>query len=632
MTVPDVPPSTTETQQVTIAADFGRPVDYPLVKTKFGVFNSGIVPLAQYERDVAVFSEVRPESLRIDLGWGAPWAGWVRQPIHGTIDKLSYDWSEVDALARFLNRHGILPYWSYCYQFVPLQSPPGEWRSAPADAQAWGQILGDAARHFRETQPLITIGYHEIYNEPDNDFFFTGSFDDYVGMYRSGTTAIRTADPDAPIGGPGLAWEEQWIAPFLEFVSQEQLPLDFFSFHFYGTEQYLRHDLPTLLRIVREHFAGHPQFATTELHLNEFNSYPIEYPQGGVQDKYPLAAALLRDLSYLLEQPDITLVHWAQFLDSGQGNYSGMVSIDGHRKAVFNAFHIYGRMPVDRCDVTINGSEGIKALASYDTHMAALVVWNQSPHNQTVTVALHNIPFPYGDLRIYRIDGKHGSWGDDPATEFFVPIESVLRTEMVGVMWSGEVPAGGVVYLEADDGTRHTGLAPSPVAEVVRVLRYYPDRSTTAYADFDKHTWIARLGMAQEQTANLHVGVTADRVPDVLHVAMHIDGTLERIDENSLLGLRIDYDEQGVYTKSVLMHGPYLGGIDLFDAQRTARMPWGTQRQADEVVHAPDLSTFQIDVAAHAPPGWNGRVQLTVIMQNAGIGSRAKVSIRAANS
>ena len=59
-----------------VEVDFQESDDYPLVKTKFGVYNSGIVPVGQYERDTDRFSEVHPECLRIDLAWGAEWSGW----------------------------------------------------------------------------------------------------------------------------------------------------------------------------------------------------------------------------------------------------------------------------------------------------------------------------------------------------------------------------------------------------------------------------------------------------------------------------------------------------------------------------------------------------------------------------
>ena len=112
------------------------------------------------------------------------------------------------------------------------------------------------------------------------------------------------------------------------------------------------------------------------------------------------------------------------------------------------------------------------------------------------------------------------------------------------------------MYLEADDDTGNSDLTPSPVAKVIRTLHFYPDRAQAAYADFDRNTWTARLGTGSEASANSTVGVTAEDLPPALTVSAQTDGPLARHDENSLLGVRIDYQVGDVYTKSVLFHGP----------------------------------------------------------------------------
>jgi len=490
-------------------------------------------------------------------------------------------------------------------------------------------MLGHIARHYRERVPYNPVCYHEIYNEPDNEHFFIGTLNDYLAMYRAGATAIRDADPHALIGGPALAWEDTWIEPFLDFVRRHRLPLDFFSFHFYGVKQYTRHELPTLLRIVREHFSAHPEFATTELHLNEFNSYPIDYPQGGLQDKYVLAAALLRDFKYFLAQPHITLVHWAQFMDSGQGNFSGMIDIDGYRKAVFNAYKLYTMLPIDRCVVTIDGADDVDALAGRGDHLVGLLLWNETSSQRSVNVALKDIPLERGTLRVYRIDAEHASWGDAPNIEHLRPVEVYQNVDKSHCGWTGELPADGVVYLEVVDDT-YTEPAGVPVGDVLRVLHFYPDRTTSAYADFDTATWTVRLGMAQETTADVLIGATAEQLPPVLAMSFTTEGEIQYLNADSTLAFRIDYQTGSAYTASVLWHGPCGRAPDLYSNGRTEIIAWGTQRAPDHVVRVADLSQFRVDLAALAPPQWTGRVQMTVLMQNTGRGTRAKVTVRRA--
>lgn len=612
---------------VTIAADFRVPVDNPLVKTKFGVYNSGVVPLAHYERDAPLLDEVRPDSLRVDLAWGTRWAGWKTPPVSGTAEHPVYDFAEMDRIAALLNGRNVRPFWSYCYLPSPVQRRLGDYRSAPADAAVWGRILGDYAHHARQGGPAQTVGYHEVYNEPDNGDFLHATESDYLAMYDTGTRSLRAADPDGQIGGPALAFTDAWIGPFLDGVLGRGLPLDFFSFHFYPGVPYHASDIAGVLGLVREQLQSRPALARTEAALDEYNSYPIDYPEGGRQDHFPLASALLHDYKFFLSQPWLTSVHWAQFMDTGGGNWSGMVSLDGHRKAVFNAYVLYARMPVDRRRVVTDGPDGLEGMASVDRHRAALIFWNRTGREQTVRTALNHLPITRGRLRVFRIDAAHASWGDDPKNERLLPTE----TRPLGsntLAWSGPIPDGGVVYLEADDDTGYSDLTPDPVAQVIRTLHYYPDRAQTAYADFDRNTWIAHLGMGSETSAEATVGVTAQDLPPVLAVSAQTDGPLARRDADSLLGVRIDYQVGAAYTKSVLFHGPLRGGPDLYDARRSALMPWGTKRPPDEAVRVADFAHFSIMPHAHAPAHWTGRVQITFLMQNTGAGSRAKIVVR----
>jgi hypothetical protein len=607
-------------------ADFGVGEDYPLTKSKFGGFNSGMLKLTTYQRDVPLLEELRLPSMRVDLAWGARWAGWSVPPVGGTASEPAYHWAEMDAIAGMLNRQGTLPYWSYCYVPDPLQRAPGDYRSMPADVARWGQVLAAMARHCREARPGGAVGYHEVYNEPDNRDFLHATVDEYLSLYRAGVKGLREGDPDAVVGGPALAFTDSWVPPFLDAVVRERLPLDFFSFHFYPTVPYKSQTVAAVIEDMRRQLASRPQLATSEMHLNEYNAYRIDYPQGGSQDRYPLASALLHDYRYFLSQPDLTQVSWAQILDTGGGNYSGMVSIGGHPKAVFNAAAIYARMPVDRKRVGISGAEGVEGMASADEHRVGVVLWNRAGELRELKVRLRGVPFRRGTLRVYRIDANHASWTDNPSQEQLAAVETHAFAPGSRLSWSGTLHADGVVYLEVEDG-RYSEPAPVPMGRILRVLRYFPNRDTRSYGDFDRRTWTARLGMASEERAQEQLGVMVEGLPAAARVRVSTEGRLRKLDANSLLGLRCDYQVGAGYAKSVLFHGRCGRGPDLFSAQRDAPMPWGTGRQADQAVTVRDLRGFALRFRDHAPPGWTGRAILTPILQNAGPGVRALVSL-----
>lgn len=619
-----------DSNQAIVTADFSKWVDHPLVKTKFGVYNSGYVPgyVSTYKRDIGFFDKVHPDSLRFDGGMGSPPHIILGDPplVSGKHPGLRYDFRQADELVDLLNAHDVDLYW--CYSYVPhaLVKPGQGFANVPSDSKAWGAAAAAIAKHFRDTNR--PIAYHEIYNEPDNRDFFLGTLHDYLAMYEHAAKAIRQVDPEARIGGPSLAFTESWVAPFLDHVTSKRLPLDFLSFHYYPGVPYPASSVQGVIDTMLREMGKHPELATTEVHLNEYNALPINYPQNGPQQRHALAAALLSDFGHFTSQPGLTKVHWAQFMDTGGGNWSGLVSIDGHAKAAYNAYLIYSMMPVDRRLVLLDGPSGLSALASSDGHKCALVVWNRSGAAQNTRLALGSVPFDKATVRIYRIDAEHASWGDNPKSEHLAPVEVREGVATRDLAWIGEIPDGGVVYIEADDGTGISELARHATAEALRVLHYYPDRTKKSYAEFDPNTWIARLGMAGEEWADAEVGVIAQGLPPTLRISMEVDGELREMDSNSLLAVRLDYHADGAYAKSVLFHGPCRGGVDLYSPKRWLGHPWGTTRKADEVVAVQDCTRFDIPTRQHAPEDWDGRAIVTFILQNAGPTVRAKVTVR----
>lgn len=627
---------------ITIKADFSKTAGFPLVKSKFSLFHSGYVPLKRAERDINLLGELGANSLRHEFGWGvgAPY-GNVKEPVTGTLDDIVYDFEEVNQLAAMLLRANILPYWSYTYTPLPLQKD-NDPKSTPVDMEKWREVLRDMARNFREKGLPITA--HEVYNEPDlwdektgQGVFFNGTRDEYFEMYRYGVKGFKEGDPDAQVGGPSIAMtgENSWTLAFLEYVKKHDLPLDFFSFHHYGWET-----LPVALQKVRDELSSDPRFVTTAMHLNEYNPY-IYRPADttGPVDHYEAAPQLLADFAHLLNHPWLTEIHWAQGLDPADGcEHIGVISTDGHRKAAFNAWKIYSRMPVDRSPVVLEGATNncdIGCLASYDSRLVSLVVWNRSLTDQSLEISLGNIAFERGTYRIYVIDKNHASYYDAQESETLVPIETHSDAKTAGLAWQGNLAANTVLYLEVENENGPSESQPVSLGKIVRLHHYYPDRKGTAYADFDRTTWIARLGMGESQSQQSAgsvsvTGVEAENIPADLRFDVTVVGELQKVDNTSFLGVRLDYYTGDTWTKGVLFHGSYNGGIDLYDASNTPELPWGTLRPADEVVAVEDLRSFKFSPAVYAPEDWNERIIITYLLINGGPQTSARITVRQA--
>lgn len=459
-----------------VFVDFSRLTGPPVSHDRIALFNSGLVPAEIYRRDADFFARTRPEHLRVDLGWGAEWMPWTREVVQVAGGRTVYDFAETDEIAHLLNRRDVRPYWAYSYVPSAVRAEGADWRTMAEDDGPWVDMVAAYAAGAADRRS-VRIGYHEVYNEPDlrdertgEAVFYAGDLDDYLNLYRRVAPAIRAADPAGLIGGPALASVNAnagWLRPFLNMVDAEALPLDFLSFHHYGS-----YGLASVLDTVTGILAEYPQFEQVELHLNEYNSFNIDYPRGGLQDGYLLASAFAEDAVRLLRTRRVTRTSWAQFLDSGNGNYSGMVTTDGDAKPLLHAYEFFQRMPVDARDVCVNGAPGLGAIASSDRERGAVMMWNRSTRNIAVTVQSLGGLAP---ARLRLIDSTHSG---DTAQE-----------------WGGgvvQLERGATVCLEY--GTCPPAAAPSGHRRVARARYDYADRAETAWTDVDEIDGTVRFG------------------------------------------------------------------------------------------------------------------------------------------
>lgn len=120
----------------------------------------------------------------------------------------------------------------------------------PEDFEKWARICLNVIRHYNEGWAKgfhWNIQYWEIWNEPDNQFFqedrskdplWSGTPEQYYDLYAITSRTLKDAFPDIKIGGYGTSRLNHIYQPFfqgfLDRVAQDQLPLDFFSWHRYA--------------------------------------------------------------------------------------------------------------------------------------------------------------------------------------------------------------------------------------------------------------------------------------------------------------------------------------------------------------------------------------------------------------
>lgn len=614
---------------VSVRVNYAESEDYPLIKTKFDVYNCTYVSFEHWKRDLYLTRELNIDGLRYDPGWG--WGEERRfnrpheyggEQIGGSAEKPVYNFKVLDEAAAELEKHQLKPMYVCAYTPAILQDERASWQGKPRDLEAFAAICEAFANHFRTTR---RANYYEVWNEPDlTDVFFHDTMEDYLEIYNHVSRALRKGDPDALIGGPSLAYKDEWMPAFLAYIQEHGLPIDYISYHHYG-------DVRDKVAKMREELAKYPSLATVQTLMTEYNSFqngkPI-FSVGGKIETYEAAKPILKDFKWFLSQPDLNKVYWAQFSDpevyfDKYVDRCGLITTDGHRKASFNAFKIYGDMPVNRKRLD-SDNPAIDGMASSDAHKSAVVLWNDSETEQTVDLTFLGVPFGRGIFKLYRIDQQHASYLDCSESEHLEPVEIQQDVTVDGYVWHGVIPPQAVIYATLEDGSLLEEQPLVAAGREIQTLYYYPDRTKRNYAEFDRKRWTAYLGAAEHDDACSIVGVIAEDLEQVLRVSFDTEGAYRSIDNNSVAGLQLDYEVNGEYVKSVLFHG------DLYDPARTSILPWGTTRLPDAAVQV-RLDDFQLEPATYAPEGWdNGRCLISFILQHTGAGTRATVRLNPA--
>lgn len=208
----------------------------------------------------------------------------------------SYNFSATDAAVRATREVGAEILFTLASS-IPQNTRP------PADNAKYAAVVQHIVRHlcFGWADGFKSaVKYWEIGDEPDlNTFHFSGTPEQFYGMYEAAARAIKALDPSLKVGGPGLAFPLNDNAPyregFLKVIKDRGLPFDFFSWKWYSdaTEDpfdFNRVALTTSAILEQAGLSKTPQFITNW----NFNAIPIARPDRLQMGVYESAA-----LSYM---------------------------------------------------------------------------------------------------------------------------------------------------------------------------------------------------------------------------------------------------------------------------------------------------------------------------------------------
>ena len=116
----------------------------------------------------------------------------------------------------------------------------------PKNFKKWAVICEHIIRHYNEGWAdgyNLNMQYWEIWNEPDldpddspNKRTWGGTKAQFFDLYEITARHLKACFPRLKIGGPAIAFDEEWAEDFLCEMQKRNVPIDFFSWHIYCTE------------------------------------------------------------------------------------------------------------------------------------------------------------------------------------------------------------------------------------------------------------------------------------------------------------------------------------------------------------------------------------------------------------
>jgi len=168
----------------------------------------------------------------------------------GSPERPEHHFHNVDLVFDFLLEIGMKPFIEL--SFMPTVLASGErtvfhYRgnvTPPRDFDQWEHLVIHLARHLadRYGHEEVARWFFEVWNEPNLDYFWAGTQEQYFELYRRSAAAVKAVNPAFRVGGPATA-RDGWVSELIEFCRRSDVPLDFVSTHHYPTDVAIGHDM-----------------------------------------------------------------------------------------------------------------------------------------------------------------------------------------------------------------------------------------------------------------------------------------------------------------------------------------------------------------------------------------------------
>lgn len=240
----------------TVKIDFNKTAY--TIKNMHAVNNGPIVARSDQSKGNSLYYKAAkiPYARNHDASFNPSYGGEHSVDVHAIFpdfnadvnDPASYDFPCTDLYTKWIIDVGTKPFYRLGSKIEHGIKKYGTVK--PKDFKKWAEICEHIIAHYTEGWAdgfNYDIEYWEIWNEPDldpddstNKRCWSGTEKEYAELYVIAANHLKNRFPHLKIGGPALAWNEDWLERFFENVKEynggKNPPLDFLSWHWYGTE------------------------------------------------------------------------------------------------------------------------------------------------------------------------------------------------------------------------------------------------------------------------------------------------------------------------------------------------------------------------------------------------------------
>ncbi len=302
--------------------------------------------------------------------------------------QLQFNFTKLDQAIADIRATGATPYLALSY-IPPAIAVNGDITAPPANWSDWQTVVSRTIQHVSGDLGVPNV-YYEVWNEPDLfGGYKTYGDKNYLTMYQYAAQGAKAASTRQPykIGGPAItALYKNWVDSVVKLSIDQNLPLDFFSWHRYNTDiDVYRSDIAS----VRGWLAAYPEKSGIELHITEWGHTPTNDPgydgQFGAIHTIAVSTEMIGniDKAFVFEIQDgkdpAGNVRWGRW---------GLIDSNGQTKPRYSALQFLDRLVGDRVQLLGRGT-WVKGASSKDGQDILTILANYDPagkHFETVPV------------------------------------------------------------------------------------------------------------------------------------------------------------------------------------------------------------------------------------------------------